>query len=143
MHTCATAGSMSSVDRMAVALSARSSRLRPASASRVAAHTPSFSLRIRVCTLPRKFSTCSRQKQHRSHQCQAPTRMLSHHTTSQMPPNSEHLLPCGTSSFMRDSCKREPTSKDRLQAAGADIHACTPWKCCSTADHRIVLARSK
>ena len=47
-----------------MALSARSSLFRPASASRVAAQTPSFSLRIRVCTLPRKFSTCNQQQGH-------------------------------------------------------------------------------
>lgn len=57
-NTCATAGSISSKSRMAVALSVRSSRLRPASASSVAEHTPSDSLRMRLCTLPRKFSTC-------------------------------------------------------------------------------------
>ena len=55
--TCATAGSMSSVDRMAVALSVMSSRLSPASASSVAWHTPSLSFLILLCTLPRKFST--------------------------------------------------------------------------------------
>jgi hypothetical protein len=56
----ATAGSISSKLRMAVAFSSRSSRLRPASASSVAEHTPSDSLRMRLCTLPRKFSTCGR-----------------------------------------------------------------------------------
>lgn len=61
LFTCATAGSISSKLRMAVALSVRSSRLRPASASSVAEHTPSDSLRMRLCTLPRKFSTCGKR----------------------------------------------------------------------------------
>lgn len=46
------------VERMAVALSAMLRRLRPASASSVASHSPSSSLRRRVCTLPRKLTTC-------------------------------------------------------------------------------------
>ncbi len=62
-RTWATAGSMSSQDRMDDALSARSSRLRPASASSVACTTPSCSLRRRDCTLPRKFSTCKQETQ--------------------------------------------------------------------------------
>lgn len=48
---------MSSMERMAVMCCVMSRRLRPAYASRVAWHAPSFSLRKRVCTLPRKFST--------------------------------------------------------------------------------------
>ena len=49
---------LSPVERMEVALSARSRRLRPASASSVPSQAPSCSLRSRVCTLPRKLTTC-------------------------------------------------------------------------------------
>lgn len=56
--TWATAGSMSSVLRMLVSLSSMLRRLSPANASSVASTTFSFSLRRRVCTLPRKLTTC-------------------------------------------------------------------------------------
>ena len=57
MIPCPTAGRNSSVDRIAVAASARSSRFSPASASKVASTSPASSLRRRVSTLPRKFTT--------------------------------------------------------------------------------------
>jgi len=53
---------LSPVERMEVALSARSRRLRPASASSVPSQAPSCSLRSRVCTLPRKLTTCRGEK---------------------------------------------------------------------------------
>lgn len=59
LSTCATAGSMSSISRIEVALSSRPSRRRPAYASRVALTTPSLNFLSRDCTLPLKFSTCA------------------------------------------------------------------------------------
>mmetsp|Transcript_25018 Transcript_25018/g.64580 ORF Transcript_25018/g.64580 Transcript_25018/m.64580 type:complete len:314 (-) Transcript_25018:105-1046(-) len=56
---CATAGSISSHSMMEVRCSSMSIRFRPAYASSVASTTPSFSLRKRVCTLPRKLTTFS------------------------------------------------------------------------------------
>ena len=57
MAPWATAGSISSTDTGPAARSARPSRLRPASASRVASAAPSASLRRRVSTLPRMDTT--------------------------------------------------------------------------------------
>mmetsp|Transcript_2771 Transcript_2771/g.6662 ORF Transcript_2771/g.6662 Transcript_2771/m.6662 type:complete len:254 (+) Transcript_2771:470-1231(+) len=57
MAPWATAGSISSKLRMAVILSTRSRRFRPAYASRVAATSPSPSLRSRDWTLPLKLMT--------------------------------------------------------------------------------------
>ena len=54
---CATAGSISSVERTEVACAARPSRSRPASASSVASARPSSSFLSRVSTLPRKSMT--------------------------------------------------------------------------------------
>mmetsp|Transcript_43254 Transcript_43254/g.74674 ORF Transcript_43254/g.74674 Transcript_43254/m.74674 type:complete len:250 (+) Transcript_43254:850-1599(+) len=59
MAPWATAGSISSNSSTLVATSSMSMRLRPARASRVASTTPSSSLRSRVCTFPRKFTTLS------------------------------------------------------------------------------------
>ena len=54
---CPIAGGNASSGRMAVATSSRPSRLRPASASKVASTSPASSLRNRDCTLPRNTST--------------------------------------------------------------------------------------
>mmetsp|Transcript_7621 Transcript_7621/g.31537 ORF Transcript_7621/g.31537 Transcript_7621/m.31537 type:complete len:286 (-) Transcript_7621:46-903(-) len=59
MAPCATAGSISSIERIAVASSSMSMRLSPAKARSVASTTPSSSLRSRVWTLPRKLTHLS------------------------------------------------------------------------------------
>ena len=53
----ATAGSISSIERIEVTCSVIFKRLRPANANNVAWTTPSFSFLKRVWTLPRKFSS--------------------------------------------------------------------------------------
>mmetsp|Transcript_4805 Transcript_4805/g.19216 ORF Transcript_4805/g.19216 Transcript_4805/m.19216 type:complete len:372 (-) Transcript_4805:41-1156(-) len=56
MAPCATAGSITSVSRILVACCVMSMRFRPAIASSVQSTTPSWSLRMRDCTFPRKFT---------------------------------------------------------------------------------------
>lgn len=53
----ATAGSMSSMDRIEVTFSVMFRRFNPANANNVAWTTPSFNFFNLVCTLPRKFSS--------------------------------------------------------------------------------------
>mmetsp|Transcript_2390 Transcript_2390/g.5409 ORF Transcript_2390/g.5409 Transcript_2390/m.5409 type:complete len:260 (+) Transcript_2390:319-1098(+) len=57
MAPCAMAGSISSMLRIAVAWSSMPRRFSPARARSVASTCPSSSLRMRLCTLPRKLTT--------------------------------------------------------------------------------------